>query len=73
LKGGVIYQIDSNPGGATTISGFQVNTGPGVAFFLNDNVSLDFLVNYKYVRLEEIIVDKRLIFNFGFQIYLEGE
>ena len=64
LKGGVIYQIDSNPGGATTISGFQVNTGPGVAFFLNDNVSLDFLVNYKYVRLEEIIVDKRLIFNF---------
>lgn len=73
VKGGFIYQRESNQGGAVNNNGFQVSAGPGVAFFLNENVSLDFLVNYRYVRLDEFIIDKRLIFNFGFQIYLDGE
>ena len=73
VKGGFIYQRVSNNGGTINDSGFQVNAGPGVAFFLNENVSLDFLVNYEYIRMDEFIVNKRLTFNFGFQIYLDGE
>lgn len=73
VKGGFIYQRVSNAGGSTNNSGFQINAGPGVAFFLNENVSLDFLVNYEYVRLDEFAVSRRLTFNFGFQIYLDGE
>ncbi len=73
VKGGFIYQRTSNSGGATNNNGFQINAGPGVAFFLNENVSLDFLVNYRYLRFDEFIVDRRLIFNVGFQIYLDGE
>ncbi len=73
VKGGFIYQRVSNSGGNTNNNGFQINAGPGVAFFLNENVSFDFLVNYGYARLDEFIVNKRLNFNFGFQIYLDGE
>jgi hypothetical protein len=73
VKGGFIYQRTSNNGGTANDNGFQINAGPGVAFFLNENVSLDFLVNYEYVRLGEFIINRRLTFNFGFQIYLDGE
>ncbi|MFK7771375.1 MAG: outer membrane beta-barrel protein [Saprospiraceae bacterium] len=73
VQGGFIYQRNSNSGGTTNNNGFQVNAGPGVAFFLNENVSLDLLVNYNYSRFDEFIVNKRLAFNLGFQIYLDGE
>lgn len=73
VKGGFIYQRVSNNGGTSNNNGFQLNVGPGVAFFLNENVSLDFLVNYRYIRFDEFAIDKRLTFNFGFQIYLDGE
>lgn len=73
LKGGFIYQRTSNSGGTTNNNGFQLNAGPGVAFFLSENVSFDFLVNYEYVRFDEFIVNKRLTFNFGFQVYLNGK
>ncbi len=72
VKGGFLYQRNNNPGGATNNNGFQINVGPGVAFFLSENVSFDFIVNYGYVRLNEFIIDKRLSFNFGFQVYLLG-
>jgi len=70
LKAGFIYERVSNPGGALNQNGFQINAGPGVAFFLNENVSLDFLVSYRYVRLDEFFINKNLSFNFGFQVYL---
>ncbi|MFK8006016.1 MAG: outer membrane beta-barrel protein [Saprospiraceae bacterium] len=73
VKGGFIYQRVSNIGGTANNNGFQVNAGPGVAFFLNENVSLDLLVNYEYLRFDEFAINKRLTFNFGFQIYLDGE
>lgn len=73
VQAGFIYQRISNAAGTGNSSGFQFNIGPGVAFFLNENVSLDFLVSYRYIRLDEFTIDKRLSFNFGFQIYLTGE
>lgn len=71
-KGGFIYQRNNNSGGAINDNGFQLNIGPGAAFFLSENVSFDFLVSYSYLRLDEFTIDKRLSFNFGFQVYLIG-
>ena len=70
VKGGwYIERVrNQNQGGSDTDSAFQILFGPGVAFYLNENVSLDLLINYEYIG--GIFEDKRLRFNFGFQIYL---
>ena len=72
VKGGYIYQRENNTFTTSNSQGAQFSIGPGVAFFLSENVSFDFLVNYQYVRLEEIR-NRNLSFNLGFQVYLLGD
>ena len=69
VKAGYLFQRVNNTFSAENNQGAQFNIGPGVAFFLSENVSFDFQVNYQFVRIEEAR-NRSLSFNFGFQVYL---
>ncbi len=72
VKGGYLFQRINNSFTTENNSGVQFDIGPGVAFFLSENVSFDFLVGYEWVRVEEAR-NRSLSFNFGFQVYLLGD
>ena len=72
IKGGYIFQRLNNNFTTVNNQGGQFNIGPGAAFFLSENVSFDFQVNYQFVRIEEAR-NRSLSFNFGFQVYLLGD
>jgi len=65
---GLVLLNSKNNFGSNSENAFQFQLGAGAAYFIADNVSLDFLIAFNNVGGD--IDDKRLSFNFGFQIYL---
>ena len=56
---------------ASTETAFQFAAGPGLAFFITENVSLDALLLYN--RVTGDLDQSNLGFNLGFQIFLEKQ
>lgn len=65
---GLFLINNKGPFGSNSANAFQFQIGVGAAYFVAKNVSLDFLIAFNNIGGD--IDDKRLSFNFGFQIYL---
>lgn len=58
-------------GGSDSESALQFQVGLGAAYYVAENVSLDLLIAFNSIGGD--FDERRLSFNFGFQIYLIGE
>jgi hypothetical protein len=65
---------------STSTSAISVGVGPGIAFFISENVSLEALLQYRYLNSSyDLAGDKitlttsRINFGFGFQYYIRNK
>lgn len=56
--------------GSASESAFQFSVGPGIAFFIADNVSIDAILAYS--RIGGAFDQAGVALNFGFQVYLNS-
>ena len=66
---GYLYSRNKIGGSSATEHGFQFFGGPGLSYFVTDNVSLDVILGYNYRTFGDDAVSSNLKLLAGFQIY----
>ena len=65
-----IYNRRALPASSETNHGFQFFGGPGLSYFLSDNVAIDVILGYNYRTFGEEAASSNLKLVAGFQIFL---
>jgi hypothetical protein len=68
-EAGYLYSRNKIGGSSATEHGFQFFGGPGMSYFISDNVSLDVILGYNYRTFGDDAVSSNLKLLAGFQIF----